>query len=161
MGQRKDFNLPGSLYFQGVNVDDVLPRTVRAVSSGMMQSPVGKMENPVESVNAVAVDLPAENFRKEQSKDPDLAAVFRWLQDQSEPFALELSLASPAVKYYWQHRQQLQMRNGVLYYRWQDPSQDIWKCSSIHQVAGMYPDSGSDCRDCSQGCCGRLHRSRG
>ena len=118
MGQRKDLNLPGSLYFQGVNVDDVLPLTVRAVSSEMTQSLVGKMENPVESVNAVAVDLSAENFRKEQSKYPDLAAVLRWLQDQSEPSALELSLASPAAQYYWQHRQQLQLRNGILYYRW-------------------------------------------
>ncbi len=105
MGQRKDFNLSGSLYFQDVNVDDVLPLAVHAVSSGMTQSPVGNIGNPVESVNAVAVDLSAENFRKEQSKDPDFAAVLRWLQDQREPPALELSLASPAVKYYWQHRQ--------------------------------------------------------
>ena len=40
-----------------------MPLTVRAVSSGMTQSPVGKMENPVKPVNAVAVDLSAENFR--------------------------------------------------------------------------------------------------
>ena len=81
-----------------------MPLTVRAVSSGMTQSPVGKMENPVKPVNAVAVDLSAENFGKEQSKDPEFAAVLRWLQDRSEPSVLELSLASPAVKYYWQHR---------------------------------------------------------
>ncbi len=40
-----------------------MPLMVRAVSSGMTRSPVGKMENPVKPVNAVAVDLSAENFR--------------------------------------------------------------------------------------------------
>ncbi len=78
-------------------------------------------------VNGVAVDLSAENFGKERSKDPEFAAVLRWLQDRSEPSVLELSLASPTVTYYWQHRRQLQLRNGILYYRWRNPSQDIWK----------------------------------
>ncbi len=109
------------------DVDDVLPLAVRAVSSGMTQSLDGDIMDPVVSVNTVAVDLSAENFKKEQSKDPDFAVVLRWLQDHSEPTVLELSLASPAVKYYWQHRQQLQLKDGVLYYRWQDPSQDVWK----------------------------------
>ena len=27
-------------------------------------------------------------------------------------------LGSPALRYYWLHRDHLEMQNGVLYYRW-------------------------------------------
>jgi hypothetical protein len=53
--------------------------------------------------------------------DPDLKPVLLWLQDNYEPSMMELKLSSKATRYYWMCRSQLQLENGVLLYRWEDP----------------------------------------
>ncbi len=111
------------------DVNDVVPLAVRAVSSnnsastGVLDEPQGDQEAQRSKVDS----LSKERFREEQAKDPDLELILRWLHLQQDPSPLELSLMSPASKYYWLHRTQLELKDEVVYYRWFDAVQDVWK----------------------------------
>jgi hypothetical protein len=54
-------------------------------------------------------------------KDPDLKCIISWFLQDYEPSTIELQLSSPAIRYYWLCRSQLQMQNEVLYYYCKDP----------------------------------------
>ena len=94
------------------DVDDVVPLAVRAVSysnsasTGVLDEPQGDQEARRSKVNS----LSKERFREEQAKDPDLELILRWLHFQQDSSPLELSLMSPASKYYWLHRTQPEPR---------------------------------------------------
>ena len=57
-----------------------------------------------------------KELRKLQSEDPDISPVIRWLEE-GDPEQAELYITSPATKYWWLNRRQLQFDDGVLYYR--------------------------------------------
>ena len=53
-------------------------------------------------------------LREFQLGDPNLSFILEWLE--KDPTQYELFLGSPALRYYWLHRDHLEMQNGVLYY---------------------------------------------
>ena len=55
-------------------------------------------------------------LREFQLGDPNLTFILEWLE--KDPTQYELFLGSPALRYYWLHRDHLEMQNGVLYYQW-------------------------------------------
>jgi len=65
--------------------------------------------------------LSTEEICAEQEKDHDLKKVICWLKSEDEPEDIDLQLSSPAVRHYWMNRSQLEICDGVLYYRWEDP----------------------------------------
>ena len=125
------------------DVDDVVPLAVRAITidsdtdtSDPDQPLLGRSDQEDEEdlidqdsqgETHATEPLPAtwiggyttEEIRKLQMEDPDLFQLFHWLEDGEEPTEAELALGSPALKYYWLGRQQLEMVDGVLYYRWE------------------------------------------
>ena len=65
--------------------------------------------------------LSTKEIWDEQMKDPDLKCIISWFLQDYEPSTIELQLSSPAIRYYWLCRSQLQMQNEALYYYWEDP----------------------------------------
>ena len=65
--------------------------------------------------------LSSKEILEEQMHYPDLKPILLWLQDNFEPSMMELKLSSKATRYYWLSRSQLQLENGVLFYRWEVP----------------------------------------
>ena len=59
-------------------------------------------------------------LKQHQMEDKDLQPILNWLEEE-DPTAEELYLCSPTTKALWLHKQQLQTKNGVLYYSWEDP----------------------------------------
>ena len=55
-------------------------------------------------------------LREFQLSDPNLSFILEWLE--KDPTQYDLFLGSPALRYYWLHRDHLEMQNGVLYYQW-------------------------------------------
>ena len=60
----------------------------------------------------------AGDLRIAQRGDPDLALLITWLEKKHEPTQGELYSQSPAVKKYWLLRENLELRDGLLYYLW-------------------------------------------
>ena len=87
-------------------VDDVMPLTVRqtGIASGS--------ETDLE-VSAKPVD-----WAREQSNDPDLAILLRWKQAKEPPNGRTIFLQNATVKHLWRMREQLEIRDSVLMYRW-------------------------------------------
>jgi hypothetical protein len=73
-----------------------------------------------EDCNWLQQYTPAE-LRRHQLEDKDLKTLLTWVETEYTPQQFELQLSSPAVKRYWQHSQQLAVREGVLYYQWERP----------------------------------------
>ena len=57
-----------------------------------------------------------QELREFQLGDPTLSFILEWLE--KDPTQYELFLGSPALHYYWLHRDHLDKQNGVLYYQW-------------------------------------------
>ena len=63
-----------------------------------------------------------EQLRDHQLRDSNLAMIIGWLESRWEPDQSELLLASPGVKNLWLCKTQLEVKNGVLFYKWENPS---------------------------------------
>ena len=61
-----------------------------------------------------------EDLVARQEADPDLSMLHEWLA-KGDVSSADLHLASPAVKKLWQFRRQIDIREGLLYYVWEDP----------------------------------------
>ena len=59
-------------------------------------------------------------LKQHQMEDKDLQPILNWLEEE-DPTPEELYLCSPTTKALWLHKKQLQTKNGVLYYSWEDP----------------------------------------
>ena len=59
------------------------------------------------------------NIEEKQRDDPDIGKVYRWLEKKVEPSQQDLYLSCPAVRHLWLCRSQLEMKNGILYYKWE------------------------------------------
>ena len=73
------------------------------------------------------VGCTSEKLRAFQLNDSDLKPIITWMEkkdsttdpDEITPTHAELSFSSAAVKHVWSAKEQLQLVNGVLYYRWE------------------------------------------
>ena len=62
-----------------------------------------------------------QELQDEQSKDEDLKTLKDWIDRNHSPSTQELQLSSKTIRHFWMCRSQLELINGVLYYRWEDP----------------------------------------
>ena len=94
------------------DVDDVVPLAVRVIES-------------FETFPTYwGPGMTKTELRDTQLADPDLAKVISWLESEKDPSNAILTLCGPDVKYYWIHKNQLLLKDDVLFYKWQFPSQD-------------------------------------
>ncbi|ROJ62565.1 hypothetical protein DPX16_21551 [Anabarilius grahami] len=112
------------------DVDDVIPLAVRCTHSLNCQNEVSCTNTP-SLVNEAGDNNPGplsnwlqplslESLRKEQLADPDHSVLHKWMVNRSLPAKEEVMMQSPAVRKYWLCWSQVEMQDGVLYYRWDD-----------------------------------------
>ena len=75
-----------------------------------------------------------EEMCKEQQKDPNIAVVSNWIAAGDRPDPSNVYRQSPAVKHYWLLRNQLQVVNGVLLFRWE-------LTGSAHRMCLVVPEA--------------------
>lgn len=64
---------------------------------------------------------PREELSKLQHEDGDLSVLFQWLEEP--PTSHDLLLSSPASRSYWMCKNQLIVRDGLIFYAWLNDSQ--------------------------------------
>ena len=97
-------------------VDYVVPLTVRQITKADLADAFTGVE-PSEW----SPQYTTEELRQKQQEDPDLSDLLRWMESGQDPSQAELMLSSPATKHYWRARSQLTLKQGVLFYQWEDP----------------------------------------
>ncbi|CAC5356208.1 unnamed protein product [Mytilus coruscus] len=90
-------------------VDFVVPLTIRRL-----------VDDDSYNTNWTPSYSPVE-LHEEQMKDPDLKTLKRWIEDKYEPTKAELKLCSEVVRHFWSLRQQIQIKDNILLYKWEDP----------------------------------------
>ena len=95
------------------DVDDVKPLSVKALRIDV------PLPAPLEVTNWVP-GYSSADLAKKQTEDHDLKRVIRWITLDKEPSEAKLALSSPTVKHLWRMRQQLVVKEGVLFYKWED-----------------------------------------
>lgn len=90
------------------DVDFVVPLAIRRLAPEVVQS------------NWLCSYSPQE-LLEEQLKDPDLKTLKDWTIQKHIPSVPELKLSSKAVRHFWLCNSQLELKDEVLYYRWEDP----------------------------------------
>jgi len=94
------------------DVDFVIPLTIRKLTP----------ENNVDfRGHSWATPYSSQDLHDEQMKDPDLKVLMSWIEQKCTPSKQELQLSSNTVRHFWMCNTQLQLQNGVLYYKWEDP----------------------------------------
>lgn len=63
----------------------------------------------------------SEDLQNKQMKDQDLRLLISWIKQKYTPSKQELQLSNRTVRHFWMCNTQLQLRNGILYYKWEDP----------------------------------------
>ena len=56
-------------------------------------------------------------LRTKQLKDPDIAPLVKWKEDEERPTGKEVSRTSPATRHYWLYWDALFLTDGVLFRR--------------------------------------------
>ena len=105
------------------DVDDIIPLSIRSASLAEPLNPsdilspefLGQEETDTNWLPQYS----AEELRKAQLNDPDLAKILNWLESKETPPINELYLCSPTIKRFWLTRSQLKVQDGVLYYKWE------------------------------------------
>ena len=93
------------------DVDDVVPLSVRTVTDFQSEESC----NWLEAWNSEEISL-------KQKTDKELKRIRVWLE-KGDPSEHELQLSSSAIKYLWNCRSQLLLKNNILLYHWTDTSQ--------------------------------------
>ena len=116
-------------------VDYVIPLAIRSVQ-----------ESEVSDYQAYDFSnmCDTDRLRKLQSKDKDLAKLKRWVDSNYEPSQQELSLSNPSVKYFWSIKSQLRNKDGILFYKWEDPVKPRYLFVAPNE---MYGEIISQCHD--------------
>ena len=96
------------------DVDDVVPLAVRQVADA----------NP-DPVDCWVHRHTTSELQDMQAKDPVIGKLLQWTRDTGEPSQHELFLSGEAVKHFWINRQQLVIKSGLLYYRWEQPAEPV------------------------------------
>jgi hypothetical protein len=60
-----------------------------------------------------------EELKEIQRQDKDLSTVISWFSLAYEPSRQELQMTSPAIRYLWQCKSQLQLTHNILLYTWE------------------------------------------
>ena len=81
-------------------VDDIVPLAVRHISQDESDTEPHEDATWVEKYTT-------QDLKKMQQEDDTTAQIIRWLEDDHKPSHPELTLASPAIKYFWLLRRQL------------------------------------------------------
>lgn len=97
------------------DVDNVIPLAVRSI-----QQQSDKLEENINFSNWVGEKSTTE-IAAEQDKDSDLSRLNFWLKNNIVPEEHEIYLCSQAVKYWWNCKTQLVLKENVLCYKWLDP----------------------------------------
>ena len=92
------------------DIDYVVPLTVRSVGT----------HDTGQSILSLSDIYPLEELKVQQKQDPDLKQLVTWLDSNRQPSQKELSLSSPSVRYFWAFAPQLEIKQGILYYRWEN-----------------------------------------
>ena len=127
------------------DVDDVLPLAIKhSVSSvrqvhsdpsqetddsGSSETLSQTLDNSLEeettnsdntAISNWLVQYSSEELKAKQREDPDLAPIIKWLSEKENPSSHKLYLQSPATKHLWLCKDQLQFKDQVLFYHWND-----------------------------------------
>ena len=92
------------------DVDDIVPLAIRTVNINSSSDGASTFWGP---------GYNRDQLRDAQLSDVDLGKIITWLEEASEPTESVLSLSSREVKYYWLNRKQLVMKDGLLFYQWE------------------------------------------
>lgn len=93
------------------DIDYVVPLTVRSINN-LDSIPLGLSDI-----------LVTEELAESQDEDDDIQKIKTWLESKIVPTQKELSLCSPSIRYLWSCKSQLHLRDGILYYLWEDQIQ--------------------------------------
>ena len=93
-----------------LEVDNVVPLAIRNIQVA-----------PDTTLIQLTPTYSSEEIRELQEKDPDLKPILNWLTDTA-PSKEELFIHSAATKFLWLFRDHLEVRDSVLYYRWETPT---------------------------------------
>ena len=130
------------------DVDDVVPLVVRQISQvgNRATSVPSSTESVVESNDIFSDGIPipfirqvavsdeeldgvsmessysSQETREMQLGDSDIHDLLVWKEEGVEPTQAMLHLSSPAVRNFWQNKALLEVRDGVLFYRWVEES---------------------------------------
>ena len=69
-------------------------------------------------LNAITESIP-----KHLSKDEDFELFLPWLENGTIPDEGNVFISSPGAKYYWIHKEELKLENGIL---WRKQPEKIW-----------------------------------
>lgn len=125
------------------DIDDIVPLAVRRVT---LDEPAKSGPDADESAPTWLGGHSAEELRTCQLRDADLAPLIAWLEAAEDPQQQELALKSPATKAVWLCRSQLEIVDGVLYYRWEGESGENSRLRLV-VPASLRPEVMSQCHD--------------
>ena len=95
------------------DVDDVVPlavRNINVLNAEQVRSSNHAASNWVETMSF--------QLREAQAKDRNIGVILAWLEQSHEPSQRELQLSSPETRALWLLRDQICIRDGVMYYDW-------------------------------------------
>ena len=99
-------------------VDYVVPLAVRQISVGRPTGFRVDQKHPPQDCPWLDLETP-ESLRKKQLDDMDLRVVHGWLEGGPPPKE-RVSLESPTVRNYWLLWSQIEDRDGILFYKWEE-----------------------------------------
>ena len=100
------------------DVDDVIPLAVRSVDLDSSHQSIPDSESRPSS-NWVE-SLSSFQLRQAQLDDIHIRTTIHWLEHSYDPSTRELQLYSPETRALWLTRDQLVLKDGILYYVWTD-----------------------------------------
>jgi len=102
------------------NVDDVVPLSQideTATDRNLEDMPFAKVRMVSLSSNWV-MNYSQEEMTELQEADPDILPIITWLKEDREPEEGEFFICSHTTKFYWDKKDQLILKDGLLHYRW-------------------------------------------
>ena len=100
-------------------VDYVVPLVVRQLSGSERTDTLLEAAGRNQSDQSYMDQYSPQELRSSQLLDDELLPVIRWLEDESSTDN-DLELLAVNTRILWKCRDQLQIKNGVLYYRWEE-----------------------------------------
>lgn len=85
-----------------LDVDDVMPLSIRSIALSDSWLP----------------NYCTDDIKSEQHLDKTLLPILTWLETNQDPDEGEYFLTSRATKYYWSNKEFLELRDGILYWKW-------------------------------------------
>ncbi|XP_023205547.1 uncharacterized protein LOC106700194 [Xiphophorus maculatus] len=106
------------------DVDDVVPLVIRHVTgeevgSSTQEQHQAEAETEIPQINWMQT-LSSQQLSAAQKEDTVLSILHSWKEAGSLPTKDEVAIESPAVRKYWLCWLQIELHQGVLYYRWEN-----------------------------------------